>query len=202
MKRKLGYVSGEPWWRTAGIPPFDGQSWSAHLQFIRDQTAKVMRAHGLDPDFSGARGDQQELLIPYQRPIIRECHEAYRLAGRCLDAAEASLHGYRLSLLWEGQALAAVSAPDVLAQSRLRSIRSQGRQLANKARQSDADVEALEHFASWQQKTKRVLVDGDQPMTAAERVRMYIATGQVKSDREKRRIRALLKAGRIPELKR
>jgi hypothetical protein len=82
---------------------------------------------------------------------------------------------------------------------RARSLQA-GRDIANDQRKNRKDEELLLHFAAWQRKVCAALTLGGSPMSAAERVERYISTSQVKADRKKRRIRALLRAGRIPEL--
>lgn len=78
--------------------------------------------------------------------------------------------------------------------------RQRNQRLANDRRKAEADDEMLKHFCEWQRRVRMALKVRGQPMTAAERVRKYIATGQVPADRKKRRIHALLKADKIPPL--
>lgn len=75
-------------------------------------------------------------------------------------------------------------------------------ELANRKKQETADNKALEIFSEWQRKVRAVLVNKErQPLNAAARVKRYTTTQSKKlTDREKRRIRELLKAGRIPPL--
>ena len=96
----------------------------------RKMQIRRLRAHGLDPDRTSWRGDEQEQMAPYQRPMIRECHEAYIVAKACLRDPEASLRGFRLANLWGGQALAAVAAPALVEQQRHAIVRKRATQAA------------------------------------------------------------------------
>lgn len=116
--KPLKYVTGEPWWRTLGLADYRGQSWRGRLEHIVAETARALSARGLDPDLTSVRGDEQHQLVPYQQPLLRECHEAYLVAKACLRNPGASLRGHRLAQLWDGQGLASVAGPALVAQSR------------------------------------------------------------------------------------
>lgn len=130
--KPLKYVTDEPWWRTLGLVNYRGDSWREELEHIVAETARALRARGLDPDLPsmGVRGDQQHLLLPYQQPLIRECCEAYGLAKACLRDPKASLLGFRLGQVWGGRALASVAGPALLAMQRAAIARKRATQAA------------------------------------------------------------------------
>jgi hypothetical protein len=165
------------------------------------ETSRALRAHGVDPDLTTVRGDQQHLLVPYQRPLIRECHEAYLLARACQLAPEHSLSGYLLGQVWDGQSLAAIGGQAIRSVALHRMMQARGRRAANQARKDAADRALLEDYSRWQRRVAAALVVRGKPMSAEERVRKYIATGQIKTYHKKTRIRALLQAGSIPPLR-
>ena len=75
MRRRTLKYRGESWQRTLGLKRYEGESWTGTLEHLIEQTGRCLRLYGLDPDLRSVRGDQQHLLVPYQRPLIRECHE-------------------------------------------------------------------------------------------------------------------------------
>lgn len=192
-RKPFKYVSGEPWWQTLGLRRYTGDSWRGQLEHIASETSRVLRLHGLDPDLESVRGDQQHQLV-------QECYEAYHIARRCLDDSDAALQGYRLAQIWDGQALAAVAGPALLSQQREAITRSKGRRKANQDRRDEADAALLALFSAWQEKVRAALTVNGKLVPASDRVRKFIATGKIRADRKKRRIHALLKAGKIPDL--
>jgi hypothetical protein len=72
---------------------------------------------------------------------------------------------------------------------------------ANDARAVDADLVALEKFSRWQASRRQQLTRNGAPLPADERLRKFQHAAQRTdrpSEREYRRLRKLLKAGRIP----
>lgn len=75
MRRRTLKYRGESWQRTLGLKRYEGESWTGMLEHLIEQTGRCLRLYGLDPALRSVRGDQQHLLVPNQRPLIRECHE-------------------------------------------------------------------------------------------------------------------------------
>ncbi len=202
MKRVRRPKPGESWQAAAGVPFFHGHEWRAFLEHVRTRCAAFLRAHGLDPDVTGFRGDQQERAKPYLVPVIREAYQAYRLAVDALRDPPAALTGYRLANLWGGEAIASIAAPLMLKEQRSDILRMRGRRSANAQRRTTAEAAALKRFVEWRARMKAALRDSSgAPLDTAEVVRKYLATQRQLSDRERRRIRALRDAGRILPLK-
>lgn len=61
----------------------------------------------------------------------------------------------------------------------------------------DADRRVLIAFDLWQQRNEAALRSNDKPYPVAERVRRYLRVKSDLSERDRRRIRALLKAGKV-----
>jgi hypothetical protein len=91
----------------------------------------------------------------------------------------------------------------------LRADRAQA--LGNATRKDKADRDLLATFSAWQSRRRKTLTENGMPLPAEERVRRFkraihffpndkLAERRQTTEREYRRLRALLKAGRIPAL--
>jgi hypothetical protein len=134
------------------------------------------------------------------RRIVELCDRGDLAALRRLGVTAQQV---RSSDAWLLPFARAVLPTSRLAVSRLASSAVHKTNLAsgNKAREAQADTEALAKFAAWQTRVAAALRHGVAPMTDVQRVRKYLATRQVTSDRARRRIRRLLRDGRIPTLR-
>lgn len=65
---------------------------------------------------------------------------------------------------------------------------------------ADADRRVTIAFDLWQQGKRQVLQDNGRPYSMQERVRKYLLVKRSLPDRDRRRLRALLKVGKIPPL--
>jgi hypothetical protein len=163
-----GYVEGEVWWRTLGLASYHGHSYREFLEHVVLETDRALRARGLDPELRSVRGDRQNLLRPYQAALIRECHEAYLCASDCLaergSGIEQQLRAVQLERLWNGQALAAIAGPKLLAAQRRR-IATLATQRASTAKRRKVSDQKLQDTAGMSSQKQRARAIGVHPTT-------------------------------------
>jgi hypothetical protein len=123
-----------------------------------------------------------------------DCEQFEQLQARYPDAhAQRLMEAARAILKETGTAshVAAVRAAEAV-ETVSRRVYAQGRQRANTRSKAHADKETLEKFHAWEKKHPRSVAGLD----TARRVKTYCDNAAI-SDREVRRIRRLLKTGKI-----